>query len=77
MKILKFFLYLLVILALLGPDPDPDPATHFNADPSGSTNLLFALWIDNIHNFVSDLKMSENIVQRTGLKRYMKFHSEI
>jgi hypothetical protein len=30
-KILDFFLYFLVIFALL--DPDPDPATQINADP--------------------------------------------
>ncbi len=67
MKILYFFLYLWVIFALL--NPDPDPATQINAEPSGSTTQLFALWTDNVHNFVSYLKMSEDIVQRTGLKR--------
>jgi hypothetical protein len=34
MNILYFFLFLLVIFALL--DPDPDPATRINADPCGS-----------------------------------------
>jgi hypothetical protein len=33
MKILDFFLFLLVIFALL--DLDPDPATQINADPTG------------------------------------------
>jgi hypothetical protein len=33
MKILDFFLFLWVIVALL--DPDPDPATQINADPCG------------------------------------------
>jgi hypothetical protein len=34
MKILNFFIFLWVILALL--DPDLDPATQINADPCGS-----------------------------------------
>jgi hypothetical protein len=40
MKILYFFLYLWVILALL--DPDPDLATQINADQcgSGATTLV-------------------------------------
>jgi hypothetical protein len=44
MKILDFFLFLVVIFALLDPDPhlnaDPDPATQINADPSGSETLI-------------------------------------
>jgi hypothetical protein len=34
MKILSFFLFILVIFALL--DPDPDPTAQINADPCGS-----------------------------------------
>jgi hypothetical protein len=44
MKILDFFLFLMVIFAPwiqirirnVNADPDPDPATQFNADPCGS-----------------------------------------
>jgi hypothetical protein len=44
MKILYFFLYLGVILALLDPDPatqikgDPGAATQINADPEPATH---------------------------------------
>ncbi len=46
MKILSFFQFFGVILALL--DPDPDPAAQINADPcgsgSGSETLNLAVW---------------------------------